>query len=390
MRPRAFVTYAHDSEEHKADVLDLATLLQQAGVDTELDQWAADRRRDWSTWAIEGMTTADYVIVVVSPDYKAPGDGLGPTTVNRGVRSEASVLRDLLHGDRDLWLPKLLPVLLPGHEVEEIPYFLQPNVADHYKVEEISERGIEDLYRVITGQPRLVRPPRGPVRTLTPVSTGGGAEVPLSEPLSEPLAIEWRRDRRSPTRTSRPILEVHLVPVGGAERLPVRRLAPLATELAQQGRINGLFGIGESLTVDSSDMKAWAFAVNDRKNSSGILVRRTGQRSAWSALPRRYDQAILIPEDVVEQLANLMTTLLDLDMPAPSRLAAAVGLQPVHTVIISSLFGARPTRTPDTFPPRLRIEPEEALTVEHLRRTLTEVAEELAARLVAAFRREVR
>ena len=383
MRPRAFVTYAHDSEEHKADVLDLATLLQQSGVDTELDQWAADRRRDWSTWAIEGMTTADYVIVVVSPDYKAPGDGLGPTTVNRGVRSEASVLRDLLHGDRDTWLPKLLPVVLPGHGIEEIPYFLQPHVADHYKVEEISEQGIEDLYRVITGRPRLAKPPLGPLRRLP---TGGSGSLPVSEPP----AVSWRSDLSGRPQT--PTLEVHLVPVGGVERLPVRRLAPLADELAEHGREHGLFDVAEQLVVDSSDQGSWVLTAGILRKSSGILVRRTGQRSAWSALPHGQLGVLLIPDDVEERLADLLVALLDLDVPAPHRFAPAIGLEPVHMVTI----GTRADLTSNTsvihsfYPPHLRVEPEESFTAEHLRRAVSEVAEELAARLVAAFRREVR
>jgi hypothetical protein len=143
-----FASYAHDSAAHKEHVLTLAKLLIASGVAVTLDQ-LAKRRRDWSSWATKEMTSADYILVVASPEYRRAGDGHGPPALNRGVQYETAVLRDLLHSDRETWLPRLLPVVLPGHEISEIPLFLQPHTADHYLIDELTTYGIRELLEVI-------------------------------------------------------------------------------------------------------------------------------------------------------------------------------------------------------------------------------------------------
>jgi hypothetical protein len=143
-----FASYAHDSATHKGNVLTFAQLLIRCGVNVVIDQLARGRQ-DWSSWAISQMTSADYIVVVASPEYRRAGDGNGPPMLNRGVQSETAVLRDLLHSDRSKWLPRLLPVVLPGHDISEIPLFLQPYTADHYLIDELTEKGVQELLTVI-------------------------------------------------------------------------------------------------------------------------------------------------------------------------------------------------------------------------------------------------
>ncbi|MBM7774107.1 hypothetical protein JOD54_004311 [Actinokineospora baliensis] len=166
--PHVFVTYTHDSQNHKDDVRFFSRLLREVGIDVTLDQWAEGVRQDWSSWATQSILTADYVLVIASPQYAAAGDGLGPSTTNPGVRSEAAILRNLLHSQRDTWTPKLLPVILPGRQVTELPHFVLPHTVDHYVITDLTNPGITDLVRVITNQPRLVRPPLGTIPHLPP------------------------------------------------------------------------------------------------------------------------------------------------------------------------------------------------------------------------------
>jgi hypothetical protein len=387
MAHKVFVTYAHDSQAHKDDVLLLATLLERSGIHVELDQWADTGRRDWSVWATGATTTADHILVVASPQYKAFGDGLGPAGQNRGVVSETAILRDLQHGDRATWLPKLLPVVLPGHTIEEIPYFLQPHSAGHYLVEEISERGIEELVRVITSQPYRVRPPRGVIPVLPPLPNPVPSTGPAVTALPAPIAPMWRGDLNGTGQT--PSLEVHLIPVGDHLRIKVGQLAPLANRLASLGRSSGLFDDAEPLAVDSSDQVALATSSNAFRKSSGLVVHRTGQRSAWSALPHGQLGAVLIREDVEKRLADLIGALLSLDLPVPPRFAPAVGLEPLSLVRIGTWadLTANSGRLHPGLPAHLRIPAEEAYTAEHLRGAVGEIAEELAAHLIEAFRR---
>jgi hypothetical protein len=96
---------------------------------------------------------ADFVIVVASPLCRVVGDGLVSGRSNLGGQSEMALLRELLHSDRETWTRKLLPVVLPGHTVDDIPRFLQGRTADHYRIADFSEAGAEDLLRVLTARP---------------------------------------------------------------------------------------------------------------------------------------------------------------------------------------------------------------------------------------------
>lgn len=151
--PKVFISYAHESAEHMARVRALAEFLRETGLEVVLDVWSAGGRQDWYAWAIKEMTSADFVLVVASARYAVTGDGSGPNTGNRGVQSEAALLRELVYADRDLWMSKILPVVLPGQTVDQIPLFLQPYTASHFLVDAIDAIGTEELLRVIEGRP---------------------------------------------------------------------------------------------------------------------------------------------------------------------------------------------------------------------------------------------
>ncbi|MFE3259447.1 hypothetical protein ACFXPS_29135 [Nocardia sp. NPDC059091] len=91
------------------------------------------------------------------------GDGRGGGESNLGMRSEITLLMELLHSDREVWQRKLLPVVLPGRSPAEIPLFLQPRTADHYVVRDFTVTGAEDLLRTITAQEPYPRPGVNPV-----------------------------------------------------------------------------------------------------------------------------------------------------------------------------------------------------------------------------------
>jgi len=162
-RPRVFISYAHDTVEHVTQVMKLCHVLRDQGVDARLDNQDVHERQDWYAWYVEQIRHADFVLVIASPNYRAAGDGQGAAHRSRGVRCEAALLRDLLHADRPAWTRKILPVVLPGGSIDEIPLFLQPYLGTHYVVGRISAGGIEDLLRTITGQPAY---PPSPVRNI--------------------------------------------------------------------------------------------------------------------------------------------------------------------------------------------------------------------------------
>lgn len=171
--PRVFVSYAHDTPAHTESVRRFAEFLVEQGVDADLDQWNLEIRHDWYLWAIRRIKAADFILVVASPQCRAVGDGEVGETDNKGMQSELGLLRTLLHSGRLRWTTRILPVVLPGGAVDDIPLFLSPWTGDHYRIAELDVAGAEDLLRALTDQPAYVRPTlRDAVVRLPPRSSG--------------------------------------------------------------------------------------------------------------------------------------------------------------------------------------------------------------------------
>lgn len=163
VRPlRVFVTYSHDSTGHKALVREFCTLLRRdAGFDVRLDQWDDDGRRDWSAWAMEQIREADFILVIPSPAYCRRAEGLGPSGEGRGARFEAMMLRNLMTQDIVEQTRRIIPVVLPGGSVDEIPAFLCPYSATHYVVDELTLDGVQELLAALNNVARYPKPERG-------------------------------------------------------------------------------------------------------------------------------------------------------------------------------------------------------------------------------------
>ena len=68
--PKLFISYSHDSGEHKAWVLKLATHLRQhMGVDVILDQWDLRIGGDVALYIEHGLNNAALVMCVCSDEY---------------------------------------------------------------------------------------------------------------------------------------------------------------------------------------------------------------------------------------------------------------------------------------------------------------------------------
>ena len=67
--PRVFISYSHDSAEHKKWVLDFATTLRSRMIDAILDQWDLGPGDDIPQFVEQNVANADYVIMVCTPRY---------------------------------------------------------------------------------------------------------------------------------------------------------------------------------------------------------------------------------------------------------------------------------------------------------------------------------
>jgi tetratricopeptide (TPR) repeat protein len=188
--PSVFISYAHESARHRDHVIEFASFLHEQGVVAVLDAWLGSARQDWYAWALREMTAADYVIVVASERYRWIAEGHG-SNQHKGVRSEAAVLRELIYADRERWLPRILPVLLPGHDNSEIPLFLQPYSASFFAVTGFTAAGAQQLLRVLHRKPAHLAPPvaGGPPELPVLPNAPAASSTPVPVPRQLPMAV---------------------------------------------------------------------------------------------------------------------------------------------------------------------------------------------------------
>lgn len=160
--PRVFVSYAHDSADHKELVRRFATLLRRRiGLDVHLDQWYDHRRRDWALWATDHLTYSDFVLVVASPLYRRTSTGRTAHDEGRGSQFEAMIIRNMLTTNLRAETRRVLPVVLPGGSIDDIPPFLAPYSGTHFVIDSIDDDGVRSLLAAITGRAEHPMPARG-------------------------------------------------------------------------------------------------------------------------------------------------------------------------------------------------------------------------------------
>ena len=94
---RVFLSYSHDSPEHQARVLALATRLVTEGIDAKLDQWVIDPEGGWPLWTERQIADADFVLLVCTDLYRKRVER--PDEVEGGAGSfwEANLIRKRLY-----------------------------------------------------------------------------------------------------------------------------------------------------------------------------------------------------------------------------------------------------------------------------------------------------
>jgi SEFIR domain len=185
--PKVFISYSHDTVEHQERVLSLADRLRADGIDAEVDQYNAAPPEGWPLWCERQIAAADVVLMVCTETYYRRVSGNEEREMGLGVVWEARIIRQLLY-DAGAISDKFVPVLFSDASPEQIPTPIKGWTC--YIVD--TEDGYEELYRRLTGQPRLLRPALGTIRPLPtrrrqwPGGTMGAAS---SSPTLTPTAV---------------------------------------------------------------------------------------------------------------------------------------------------------------------------------------------------------
>jgi hypothetical protein len=101
--PKVFISYSHDSAEHKKWVGELASILVKKGIDVILDQWDLGFGDDVPKFMEKGVSDSDRVLMVCTETYvKKADEGKG------GVGYEAMIVTGELV--KNLGTSKFIPI----------------------------------------------------------------------------------------------------------------------------------------------------------------------------------------------------------------------------------------------------------------------------------------
>ncbi len=175
--PKVFISYSHDSPEHKRWVSELAARLRHNGIDAILDQWDLGPGDDIALFMESGLRDSDRVLVVCTDTYvRKANDREG------GVGYEVQIVTAQLI--ENLGIDKFIPLIRPASGKKKVPTCLEARVYIDFRNESQFNAEFEKLLRELHREPIIKKPPLGksPFATLP-----SGQESPPSGELNDQL-----------------------------------------------------------------------------------------------------------------------------------------------------------------------------------------------------------
>jgi TIR domain len=156
--PITFISYSHDSPEHKRWVLDLATRLRGNGVDAILDQWDLGPGGDLPHFMEQAISKSSRVLMICTGRYvEKANQGAG------GVGYEKMIVTaELL---RQIGSNRVIPIVRQAG-TRVLPTFLGSKLYIDLSTADQFETGFDQLLRELLGAPLFQKPPLGAAPTL--------------------------------------------------------------------------------------------------------------------------------------------------------------------------------------------------------------------------------
>lgn len=175
--PKVFISYSHDSPEHKRWVSELGAKLRDNGVDAILDQWDLGPGDDITLFMESGLMNSDRVLVICTDTYVSKANaGEG------GVGYERMIVTAQLI--QNLGTNKFIPVIRQASGEEKTPTFLATRMYIDFRDENQSDTEFDKLLHELHEVPIIEKPPlgRNPFATLP-----SGQEILSIEGTTVPL-----------------------------------------------------------------------------------------------------------------------------------------------------------------------------------------------------------
>jgi len=152
MTPKVFISYSHDSQEHKSWVIDLARFLVSNGVDALIDVWAVRAGEDLPRFMEDGVTSADRVLMICTKRYVEKADG----TIGGVGYEKMIVTAELI---KNLGTSKFIPVIRQSELDRKVPKFMAAryyiDLSEGVDVDAARAHLLRDLHNVPPDRPPL-------------------------------------------------------------------------------------------------------------------------------------------------------------------------------------------------------------------------------------------
>lgn len=175
--PRVFISYSHDSAEHKGWVLDFATTLRNRGIDAVLDQWDLKPGDDLPHFMETELVKCDYLVIVCTDEYVVKANaGTGGVGYEKMIAT-ASLLSKIDDN-------KIIPIARQS-SAPTLPTFLKSKLYINFSNDSDVEYSLDELVRTLLNAPLYEKPEIGanPFKTLDgskPDRTADGLKTAMS------------------------------------------------------------------------------------------------------------------------------------------------------------------------------------------------------------------
>lgn len=176
--PRVFISYSHDSAEHKKWVLDFATTLRSRGVDAVLDQWDLKPGDDLPQFMEQNLAAADYAVMVCTRRYVTKANaGEGGVGYEKMIMTASSLSK--------ISSNKVIPIIREKGNPPTPTFLVTKLYIDFTKDSEV-EFALDDLLRHLLNAPLYQKPKIGdapfrPLDKVRPDKTADGLRDVMTE-----------------------------------------------------------------------------------------------------------------------------------------------------------------------------------------------------------------
>lgn len=173
LSPKVFVSYSHDSEQHKDWVRQLSERLRSDGVDILLDQWEIGPGDDVTHFMELALSSCHRVLIICTEGYIRKAN-----TLKGGVGYERMIITAEIA--KHLKTRKFIPILR-NVQLEELPKFLGPRICVDLRRGELDQTQYDILLRTLLDKPKHKKPPLGqsPYSEISNDITGKSNKIPV-------------------------------------------------------------------------------------------------------------------------------------------------------------------------------------------------------------------